>query len=170
MLKARKYTVSDDLFKCEESYLTHKENDKNDKIYIFFPSGDNKVGVSPVRQYIKDMQANDVKKALIIVKDEITAFAKQKFNTTEGIEIDYFKEDRLLIDITEHELVPKHELLEPDEKRELLEIYNIKEDKLPRILLSDPISKYFGAKKGDVFKITRKSETTGKYVIYRLVV
>ena len=34
---------------------------------------------------------------------------------------------------------------------------------------TDPISKYYGAKKGDIFKIIRNSPTSGKYVCYRCV-
>jgi DNA-directed RNA polymerase I, II, and III subunit RPABC1 len=41
---------------------------------------------------------------------------------------------------------------------------------LPKILGSDPVSKYFGARKGQVFKITRNSESSGKTVYYRVVV
>ena len=31
--------------------------------------------------------------------------------------------------------------------------YSINESKLPKILITDPVSKYFGMKRGDVFKI-----------------
>ncbi len=75
-----------------------------------------------------------------------------------------------MINILEHELVPKHEVLSKDEKEEVLKRYNTTEDKLPKILSTDPVVKKIGAKPGDLIKITRKSEVAGEVVYYRLVV
>jgi DNA-directed RNA polymerase subunit H len=73
------------------------------------------------------------------------------------------------IDILKHELVPRHEILSAAEKKELLEKMSISERQLPKILDSDPVVKKIEAKPGDVIKITRKSQTSGETVYYRLV-
>jgi DNA-directed RNA polymerase subunit H len=72
--------------------------------------------------------------------------------------------------VTTHQLVPKHEVLTQDEKKEVMEMFNIDKEKLPKILDSDPVCKDIGAKKGDVLRIRRKSETAGENVYYRVVV
>ncbi len=74
------------------------------------------------------------------------------------------------INILEHELVPKHEVLSKEEKEEVLKRFNITTDQLPKILSSDSVLQYIKAKPGDVIKITRKSQTAGETVYYRVVV
>ncbi|UCG95003.1 MAG: DNA-directed RNA polymerase subunit H [archaeon] len=72
-------------------------------------------------------------------------------------------------EITDHFLVPKHEIMGKKEKEKLLKDYNITEKQLPKILISDPIIKLIDAKIGDVIKITRKSQVAAKSVYYRIV-
>ena len=73
-------------------------------------------------------------------------------------------------DITKHELVPLHEIISEDGKKELFEKYNITPDQLPKILETDPVSTSIGAKPGQIVKIIRKSHTAKEAVAYRLVV
>ena len=72
--------------------------------------------------------------------------------------------------ILKHRLVPEHVILSEEEKKKLLEKYNIDEKQLPKILVRDPVVKAIGAKPGDVIKIIRKNELVGEVVYYRLVV
>ncbi|KRX11178.1 RNA polymerase, subunit H/Rpb5 C-terminal [Pseudocohnilembus persalinus] len=82
--------------------------------------------------------------------------------------LEIFDEKNLVYNITKHTLVPKHQPLNSKEKSDLLAKYKIKENQLPKILINDPVSKYFGMRRGDVFKIIRTSETAGKYITYRI--
>lgn len=94
--------------------------------------------------------------------NDLDAEAKLRF--------EYFQFKELLVNITKHQLVPTHEIMPDDEKRKLLDRYKVKESQLPRMLVSDPVAKYYGLRRGQVCKIIRTSETSGTYVTYRIVV
>ena len=72
--------------------------------------------------------------------------------------------------ITDHMLVPKHELMPPEESAAILKQYNSSPHEFPFVLSTDPAAKGIGAKPGDFVKVTRASETAGETVYYRYVV
>lgn len=73
------------------------------------------------------------------------------------------------IDILKHEFVPKHIILNEEEKKEVLKNLQIEPQQLPKILTLDPVVKEIGAKEGDILKIVRKSPTAGESIYYRIV-
>jgi len=87
------------------------------------------------------------------------------------IYVQMFDINKLLYNVTEHVLVPKHEIISNEEKNEVINKYNLEtEDQLPLIKKNDPVAKYHGMKVGNVCKITTHSETHGIYTKYRLCV
>lgn len=72
--------------------------------------------------------------------------------------------------ILDHELVPKHEVLKPEEAVEILKSLGVRPDQLPYLRASDPVARAIGAKPGDVVRIIRKSPTAGKIIVYRFVI
>ncbi len=72
--------------------------------------------------------------------------------------------------ILEHELVPEHEVLSPEEAEKILSMYGVKPSQLPWITIDDPVVKALKAKPGDIIRIRRKSPTAGEVIVYRYVV
>ncbi|KAB2038140.1 hypothetical protein CXB51_007770 [Gossypium anomalum] len=150
--------------------LCSKGDAPTDQIYVFFPA-EVKVGVPMVRNCAKRMKADNVYNAILVVQRALTAPAKAAINEINSyFHMEVFEEAELLTNITEHMFVPKHTVLTNQEKKELLEKYRVKETQLPRILVSDPVAKYYGMKRGQVVKITRQSVTADTYDTYRYAV
>eukprot|EP00906_Rhabdomonas_costata_P020058 RCo029157 len=151
--------------------LHHKRDNEDDKIFVFFPE-DEKMGVKPVKLFHSRMVEQKVSRAIIVTYGTVTPFAKQAMValTAQGLIIEHFSENELMVNITKHELVPQHIPLSDAEKKEFLQSQKLKEKDLPRIQRTDPVCCYFGLRKGQVFKIKRKSETAGTYITYRLVI
>eukprot|EP00696_Hemimastix_kukwesjijk_P011447 gnl/Hemi2/24363_TR8186_c0_g1_i1.p1 gnl/Hemi2/24363_TR8186_c0_g1~~gnl/Hemi2/24363_TR8186_c0_g1_i1.p1 ORF type:complete len:224 (+),score=51.18 gnl/Hemi2/24363_TR8186_c0_g1_i1:62-673(+) len=186
MLRDRQYLVSQEdanmtpdefqtkffpLESREKLMLMCSKQDPTDKraIFVFFPD-DQKVGVKPIRRYIDRMKAEGVNRAIIVVQNQLTSFARQALSSIQKYTLEHFLEAELLVNITHHMLVPKHQLLPDPERKALLERYKLKETQLPRIQLSDPVARYYGLERGQVVKIVRPSETAGRYVTYRYVI
>lgn len=122
-----------------------------------------------MRQFVLDLQEFQYTRGIFIYPNTITGPAQKVVDSLSSkITIELFHEEELLVNITHHELVPRHEVLSSEEKKELLDRYKVKEAQLPRIHGSDPVAKYLGLRRGQVVKIIRKSETSGRYASYRL--
>lgn len=69
-----------------------------------------------------------------------------------------------------HILCSKHEILSEEQCDDLLtnQLYNVR-NKLPIIKIDDPMCIWIGAKKNDVVRIERISESVGKSYYYRIV-
>jgi DNA-directed RNA polymerase I, II, and III subunit RPABC1 len=151
------------------SILVEKTDSPGDQLFVFFPV-EEKVGVKPIKTYCQRMKEQNVMRAIIVVKVNLTPFAKSAIKelSQRAYRVEYFRDAELLIDITEHRLVPEHVLLSVQEKHELLKRYGLKPSQLPKIQLHDPVARYLGLSHGDVVKIVRPSETAGRYITYRI--
>jgi DNA-directed RNA polymerase subunit H len=74
-----------------------------------------------------------------------------------------------MVDVSKHELVPDHNVLDEAELEDVTEEYNISKTDLPKIKRKDPALPS-EAEVGDVIEIVRDSRTTDRAVVYRLVV
>jgi DNA-directed RNA polymerases I, II, and III subunit RPABC1 len=139
-------------------------------IYVEFLD-DNTLGTEQMRKFGKWCAEQHHAAGIIVSNVPVSSAAKKEIpKFAEWTAIEWFLEDDLLVNITHHDLVPTHVILSRDEKLALLKRYRLKETQLPRILVRDPVAKYFGMRRGQVVKIIRKSETAGRYASYRLCV
>ena len=146
--------------------------DKNDKaIAIFFNRNNQKLCVKNINEFsdiLNNIQLS-FEYVIIVYSSNITSFAKQSLQTNLKYEFQLFNENELSFNILKHSMVPKHEILTKEEKQDFLKEYKINLKNIPRIFDTDPVIKFIYAKKGDIIKISRKSETSGDYNYYRIV-
>jgi len=170
MLKDRGYDRVE--HEDDVSIVAKKTNHDNRSVMVYFIY-EPKVSVKRVKN-IKEMIDNDETKyecLILVYKTAITTFAKQ-FITTDvnDLFVQAFSERELSFNVTKHHLVPKHEVLTPEEKRNVVKKYRTPMKQFPLMLSSDPVARYYGLLPGGMVKITRPSPTAGEYTLYRVVV
>jgi DNA-directed RNA polymerase subunit H len=74
-----------------------------------------------------------------------------------------------MVDVSQHNLVPEHTVLDREEVESVLSEYDISRTDLPKIQRRDAALPE-DAEVGDVVKIVRDSRTTDEAIVYRLVV
>ncbi|CCH42738.1 DNA-directed RNA polymerase [Wickerhamomyces ciferrii] len=126
------------------------------------------VGIKTMKNFVIHISEKNFSVGIFIYQNGITPSANKLIPTVAPAVIETFQESDLIVNITHHELVPKHIVLSDDEKKELLERYRLKESQLPRIQREDPVARYLGLRRGQVVKIIRRSETSGRYASYRI--
>lgn len=113
---------------------------------------------------LRTMKNEESTHALIIYKNSITS-ATSKY-IIDNDTMDCVQYQTLLRCCLDHMFVPDYELLLDEDKKKL----PYKNENLPMMLTSDPIARWYDAKKGDIFRIMRKNPQSGYDVFYRVVV
>lgn len=126
------------------------------------------VGIKTMRSFCIHISDKNFSTGIFVYQNSITPSANKLIPTVSPASIETFRESDLVVNITHHELVPKHLKLSREEKKQLLDRYRLKESQLPRIQREDPVARYLGLKRGEVVKIIRRSETSGRYASYRI--
>jgi len=116
-----------------------------------------------------DVVTQGAKHAIIIHNQKLPYTIKHLQAKQTNFRYEFFIERNLTFNITKHVLVPAHIKLTPKEKKALLSFHKLTESKLPRIMRSDPVARYYGLCVGDVVRIIRiDEETKEKSVSYRV--
>ena len=106
---------------------------------------------------------------VIIVQDKQTPQIAKELLNDEYKLYEIFSMKNLMFNITHHEIVPRHILLNQEEVDMILKQYQTTRAQLPKLLTTDPVAKYYGMKAGDVCKIIRQSPMTGESYYYRIL-
>jgi DNA-directed RNA polymerase I, II, and III subunit RPABC1 len=122
-------------------------------------ANDIKLNIQGIKDKLSIMNQEKSMHCIIVYRDSVTSSAKKSLNIIDH-HIDLFSLKELQLNITKHRLVPVHEKVID----KVLD-KSIKISELPVMYALDPVSRYYGYKKGDVIKITRKNGL----VIYRQV-
>lgn len=78
--------------------------------------------------------------------------------------------DIFYTNIPAHNLVPHHEIATKEEIDEYCKYIKNVPSSFPKILITDPMAVWLGARANDVIKVVRASEITGTHTIYRICV
>lgn len=187
MLEDREYYISNEIkiIKKEEIRLKYFNESKNgfnmlfskistkEKLLMSFKFDESILKKEDLSNYTKKMKEDDIRRGIIIGFDNISIIVKKclrEINSKTRYTLEYFKIQDLEFNITKNEIIPKHFLVSQNEKKIVLKKYNLKQNKLPKILITDPMACYLGLKKGDMVKILRASPQIGYYIFYRICV
>lgn len=157
----------------EDMKLTFdKENKESIIVYIFNDSDIKKKDIIKTLEMItEEHKAHNILLTAIKFQTNLKDEVSTQFNKN----VELFLIKNLLFNPTKHILQPDFRLISEEEKKELLEKYKCKELQLPWIKITDPITKYYDAKPGQVFRIDRnnmnkRNKTSGQGIGYRIVV
>jgi len=129
--------------------------------------GKKTIGIAYIRELRDKVDEEEVTGGLVVGDGKYTYSAR---SSAPEMRIELIPPTLPTFDIFEHDLVPLHEVVSQEERKELSKKYHAEPFQFPWIKSVDPISIILGAKPGDVVRITQKSETAGKYETYRYVV
>lgn len=98
----------------------------------------------------------NIQNSIVIYSESVTPMAKKYVDSYKAnLELELFFINELQYNITKHRLVPTHIRLNAEETKlfnQTLSVSNI-----PTILTTDPISKFYNYKIGDIIKIIRNN-------------
>lgn len=160
-------TAEDQVYRIEldnyESYYG-----QGNKILIIKIIGQKLTGVSKASGIYEFLNYNKLVPKILVVQAINSKVKKSIENDYLNTEI--FKEVELMIDLIKYIAIPQHILLTEEETKRVKSDYKVSKKKFPKILMDDPVARYYNVKPGMLFRIIRPSETAGQSPYYRLVV
>ncbi len=152
----------------EEDRLVYRLHDKKGQAIVMHAIlGQKTIGISYVRELKEMVEKEGAAKGILVGDGKYTYSAR---SSAEELGIELIPPTLPTFDIFEHALVPRHEIVGEEELAEVTKKYHAEPFQFPWIKVNDPIAIILGAKRGEVVRITQKSETAGTAISYRYVV
>ncbi|EJT46437.1 DNA-directed RNA polymerases ii 24 kda polypeptide [Trichosporon asahii var. asahii CBS 8904] len=105
------------------AFHANHSRDSRDRIYVFF-CAEEAVSKATYKSFVTSLDAVGAKRGLIVHGGKLTSGAAKTQNEMQSeYHLEDFKEADLLVNITRHFLVPKHTIMEPEEKSALIKRY-----------------------------------------------
>ena len=124
------------------------------------------LGVKDLRELLKVLEPCKSKKLVLV----LTHLPKPSVVTQTPPDTEIFTLDQLSCNITKHFLVPQHRLMTKSNVRKVLKRLRVDSASVfNKILVTDPICRYYGAKVGQVFEIRRSTPEGHSFRTWRVV-
>lgn len=173
MLRRRGY---DDHFVHESAHVFTGESAAKGAIMCMFTGDwDVTTRIKTVDTFMDTLREREIPRGILVAGVDITTQAAQQLRdsrtggATNDVEVEFFTLQALAFDIMTHYLVPRYEVLEPQEARSVLAACMAKEEQLPLMNPTDPIARYLGLAPAQIVRVTRSNESCGLEVFYRMV-
>jgi len=183
--KYENFSINDvnTLLETKQMDMLLDSEQRNKKIYIKYHMSNNSIGLAksmrPVNiyEYIEDLYTID---EVLEKKDDLIIIMKDEPNDTiRKTQVDIWEQDKVFVNIINikrlqynimnHQLVPKHIVLNNDESEEVRLKYNIlNNSQIPDLSRFSPVSQVIGIRPGELCRIERPSKTAIKSNFYRV--
>lgn len=151
-------------------FLIKTVDENNKKVYVIITHYDSEIYKKAPAFKVLEKKLYECDQALIITKEKFSSHVNKFIATLKNVNIMNFIYDNFMIIIPNHALTCKHEILSSEEANKVLSQMIIKKQDMSKIKLYDPLIIWSKGKVGDIVKIHRYDEITGRSFAYRVII
>lgn len=150
------------------------ESTSNDKYMFLFRKGDHitfvyfhhspKMNIDAVKEFIYWIETNEWRHSILVYDNIITSTTKKVIESLDNHHIELFDAKEFLYDMTQLRYYCPHERVDRETAQSIIKKYG---NKLPKLLKSDPVCRYFGFQKGDIIRVHRRNGTIAFRIILK---
>ncbi len=182
--KFNNHNIPED-FRSSMSQVYKSKDGKNNIFIYFLPTSSQKtnVGIDVIKSFCKLIVLLGCNEGVMISEKPLTSKSRESLESS-NIKSDCGREeiynvisytDDMFINVVDHCLTPEVlKIYSGEELEEFLEKEGMKRSHFPKMIISDPIAKFYRARVGDVIKMKRKTGNRdtliNEQIVYRVVI